>query len=205
MRRGLYLSATCLTFLMLNGTTAFAQSGNLAANAIEIVRGAGAGECSLLEPDRQSDGFAPTFYEFQHKEIYDDAPKTYRLIRVPCWLGAYNQGDMYVLADPFDTLTLLTFAVPTYAVKYLDPSEQTKVKSIRVNGYTARTTVVMSDFDPNKKEISELNLSRGLGDASTRAGWRFKNNGFALRWFDVDASYDGEINPKRLVEFGGPR
>ena len=63
--------------------------------------------------------------------------------------------------------------------------------------------VVMSGFDPNKREITEHNLSRGLGDASTSAAWRFKNNNFSLIWFDVDASYDGEINARRVVNFGG--
>ena len=204
MRRSLPILATT-ALLFLQGTMAAAQSDNLIQSALQIVRGAGAGECSLLDPDRQEAGFKPEIFEFKHKEIYDDAPRTYRLVRVPCWLGAYNQGDMYVLADSYDTLTLMSFAVPTYDVKYLDPDELTKVKSIRVNGYTSRTTVVMSGFDLKKREISEHNLSRGLGDASTSAVWLFKNNGFVLRQFYVDASYDGEINPKRLIDFGGPK
>ena len=127
------------------------------------------------------------------------------MIRVTCWLGAYNQGDMYVLVDDYDSMSLLSFAVPTYDARYVDPDELSKVKSVRVNGYTSRLTVVMRNFDAKKKEISELNLSRGIGDASIRGAWRFKNGGFALRRFDVDASYDGEINPKRLVDFGGPK
>lgn len=205
MRRSLFQTTPCLAAMMLANTPAYAQSDNLSRAAIEIVRGAGAGECLLLEPDRQAQGFQPEIFKFQHKEVYDDAPQTYRLIRVPCWLGAYNQGDMYVLVDPYDTMTLMSFAVPTYKVTYLDPQELTKVKSIRVTGYTSRTTVVLSGFDPHKLEISEHNRSRGVGDAGTSAVWRFETGSFTLQTFYVDATYDGEINPKRLVDFGGPR
>ena len=203
MRRSLSLLSIGLTALLLPNDQASAQSNNLVQSAIEIVQSAGAGRCSLLEEERQDAGFEPEVFKFQHKEVYDDAPKTYRLIRVPCWLGAYNQGDMYVLADPYDELTLMSFAVPTYEVRYRGPDELTQVRYIRVNGYTARSSVVMSGFDPNKREITEHNLSRGLGDASTSAAWRFKNNNFSLIWFDVDASYDGEINARRVVNFGG--
>jgi hypothetical protein len=190
---------------LLLAPNTWAQSSNLVKSATDMVRNAGSAECSLLEPERQADGFTPDIYTFQHKETYEDAAKTYRLIRVPCWLGAYNQGDMYVLVDPYDTLSLMSFAVPQYVVKYRDSDEPTHVRSARVTGYTSRLTVVMSEFHPDKLEITELNLSRGIGDASTRAAWRFKNGGFGLRWFDLDASYDGEINPKTLVNFGGSR
>ncbi len=171
-------------------------------SAVALAKGLGEDQCMLLHQDRQGDSFAPQLYEFKHKDTYDDEARSYQLVRIPCWLAAYNQGDAFVLFDSYGGASLVAFAVPDYTVKYVDPGSDEKVESIKVTGYLARMTVGFSDFDPKTLEISEYHKSRGLGDASTSAVWRFSSGTFALRSFSVDASYDGEFNQNKLVDFG---
>jgi hypothetical protein len=42
-----------------------------------------------------------------------------------------------------------------------------------------------------------------VGDASSRGTWVFADGGFRLIRYEVDASYDGEINPQTIVDYGG--
>jgi hypothetical protein len=45
---------------------------------------------------------------------------------------------------------------------------------------------------------------RGVGDASANGTWAFKNGRFVLVKYDVDASYDGEINPQTVIDYDSP-
>ncbi|MGO4843166.1 DUF1176 domain-containing protein, partial [Rhizobiaceae sp. 2RAB30] len=46
---------------------------------------------------------------------------------------------------------------------------------------------------------------RGVGDASSTGTYIFREGTFTLVKYDVDASYDGEINPETVLDFNsGP-
>ena len=184
------------------GIPSSADENAIITKAKTMAKSLGECECRMLHEESPSDSVAPELYEFSHKEDYEDESRDYQLVRVPCWLAAYNQGDAYVLVDSYGEASLVSFAVPKYQVTYADEEMNEKVKSIKITGYSARTTVGLSHFDPETKEISEFLKSRGLGDASTSAVWQFRNGTFNLLSYSVDASYDGEINPQILVDFG---
>ncbi|TIV72916.1 MAG: DUF1176 domain-containing protein, partial [Mesorhizobium sp.] len=42
---------------------------------------------------------------------------------------------------------------------------------------------------------------RGVGDASSSGTYLFRNGDFSLVQYDVDASYDGEINPQTIIDY----
>ena len=191
-----------LLIASLGSQHSMADENSIIANAKAMAKALGGFECRLLHEERQSDSLAPELYSFSHKEDYEDEPRNYHLVRVPCWLAAYNQGDAYVLIDPYGDASLVSFAVPKYSVTYEDAETLEKVKSVKVTGYGARVTVGLSHFDPETRQISEFFKSRGLGDASTSAIWQFRNGSFDLLSFSVDASFDGEINQEVLVDFG---
>ena len=186
----------------ISALDSFAEENPIIAKAKLMAKSLGEFECRLLHEERFDDSFSPELYKFSHREDYDDQPRDYQLVRVPCWLAAYNQGDAYVLIDSYGEASLVSFAVPRYSVTYADTEMNEKVESIKVTGYGARLTVGLSHFDPDTKQISEFLKSRGLGDASTSAIWQFQNGSFNLLSYSVDASYDGEINPETLVDFG---
>ena len=197
--RNLSVYTIAATFLL---QPVHAQTPDPLESAVEITRGLGADQCPLQLQKTPEDWTKPELYTLSFKQDFDNSIQKFKLVRVPCWMGAYNQGDIYVLIDTGGYAELVSFAVPSYDVVYADEDNPEVVKSISITGYTARVSVVLSDFDPEKLEISEYNKSRGLGDAATSAIWRFEDGAFVLKRYSVDASYDGEINPLDLVTFG---
>lgn len=195
------LPALALGLLLLPGS-AFAQSKQPEQRALDMVRALGADTCYLLHQKRDDDVFAPELYQFSYRGKHDDVAQDYQLVRVPCWTGAYNQGDAYVLFDPYGEASLVSFATPDFDVTYVDEDLNEQVQSMRLTGYSARLTVVLSHFDPQTLTIHEYNKSRGVGDASTSGVWIFHEGDFSLRSYAVDATYDEEINPKTMVDFG---
>lgn len=179
-----------------------AQQQTPLESALAIARGLGADHCTLQLDSDQKDWTRPQLFTLRTVQDHDQSVSEYALVRVPCWMAAYNQGDVYVLVDAGGYAELVTFAVPSYKVIYEDEDNSETVKSISITGYTAKTSVVLSDFDAEKQEISEYYKMRGLGDASTSAIWKFEDGAFVLKTFSIDASFDGEINPAELVEFG---
>ena len=58
-----------------------------------------------------------------------------------------------------------------------------------------------SGYDEDTKTITSYSKWRGVGDASSAGTWIFRNGEFALVKYEVDASYDGEINPETVIDF----
>jgi hypothetical protein len=57
-----------------------------------------------------------------------------------------------------------------------------------------------SSYDEATKSIMSNAKWRGVGDASSAGTWIFRDGEFALVRYDVDASYDGEINPEPVFD-----
>jgi hypothetical protein len=60
---------------------------------------------------------------------------------------------------------------------------------------------VNSSFDEASQTITSASKWRGVGDASDSGTWIFRNGEFTLVKYDVDASYDGEVNPETVLDF----
>ena len=68
-------------------------------------------------------------------------------------------------------------------------------------GYTATDQLVNSDFDEQEQSITSFNKWRGVGDASSTGKWMFRDGDFTLVHYEVDASYDGEMNPQTVLDY----
>lgn len=149
---------------------------------------------------------APDYYPTQSwaltwDEEYADAPKTATLYAFFCSSGAYNVNLVYYLDHPDSGPVPLAFAVPDYDVRYVDDDYDGDVESIRVGGYTTQYMITNPEFDPDTETLTNAGHWRGLGDASSGGRWVFDKGAFVLKSYDVDATYDGEINPERIAEF----
>lgn len=131
-----------------------------------------------------------------------DPEREVRLIAFPCFMGAYNTSTIYYIWSELDGLHQLSFATPVLDIQYEDPDNtESKVKSITVTGFTADDQLINSEFDAKTTTIMSWSKWRGVGDASSNGTWAFKDGKFVLVKFDVDASYDGEIDAQTVVDY----
>lgn len=176
----------------------------LLEKAKAVFAAAYAGTCTSLEPGADP-GSGPDSWEipFQYtSDPKDTLERKARLFRFFCSSGAYNAMDVYYFADDQGGLRNLQFAEPELDIRYEGgKTEGDKVESIDIIGYTVRDQLVNSNYDPDRKAITEVNKWRGVGDASSSGTWIFRNGTFTLVKYDVDASYDGEENPKTILDY----
>jgi hypothetical protein len=59
-------------------------------------------------------------------------------------------------------------------------------------------------FDPASQTIVGGPYWRGLGDASELGVWRFRQGQFVLERYEIDASYNGEVDPTEVVNYTQP-
>lgn len=123
-----------------------------------------------------------------------------RLFRFFCSRGAYNETHVYLLANDLGELQELHFSTPELDIRYADGGEE-KVESITVKGFNSAAGLVNSEYDPATRTLTSWSKWRGVGDASSIGTWIFRNGDFALVQFDVDASYDGEIEHTTVVNY----
>jgi len=144
-------------------------------------------------------------YTIKYKEESDsesDPERTARLIAFPCTMGAYNLSTIYYQWDELNGLRQLSFAAPTMDISYEDEgNNESPVHSITVTGFEAADQLVNPEFDANASTLTSWAKWRGLGDAAATGTWAFRNGRFALVKYDVDASYDGEVNPQTVVDY----
>lgn len=159
-------------------------------------------QCRLaneIEALFSSDDFKPIIrHEIAHTD-YEGKPEPDKTDSVVyeffCDSGAYNRHHIFALHED-GLFTQLSFAQPTLSVKYEGDDTDAAVKSVTIIGYESRSTVVNPQFDAKTRTLKETGYWRGVGDASNESWWEFMGDRFVLRRFRVDASYDGEINPK---------
>ncbi|MBO6901998.1 MAG: DUF1176 domain-containing protein [Rhizobiaceae bacterium] len=143
-------------------------------------------------------------YRYAYETASDPEHKAW-LFRFPCNSGAYNESEVYIFGYDYNELRLLSFATPHLDVRYQDDDFEKPVDAIYVIGFKSVGELVNSDFDPATKTLHSWSKWRGIGDASSRGEWLFRSGEFSLVRFDVDASYDGEVNPRTVVDYAsGP-
>jgi hypothetical protein len=123
-------------------------------------------------------------------------PASYVVWEVLCDLAAYNVLYVYWVEGEYIGLKPLSFPVPVYTAEMERPEDtESPVKSMAVTSWTSVDKLVNPAFDPATLTFSHFNKYRGIGDASESGTWVLGHEAANLLSFEVDASYDGEINP----------
>ena len=148
-------------------------------------------------------------YELIYKadgDAPDQATRKGVLHELYCTSGAYNLTNVYFvtlsdngMADA-NTAKPVQFATPAYSVVYEDDDSEKAVLRIDIQGYTAIESLMNPDFDSAKGTMTSFDKLRGIGDASTIGTWQFLEGRFVLTHYEVDASFDGEINPTIIYD-----
>jgi hypothetical protein len=139
---------------------------------------------------------------FRYASDTDDQPeREARLLRFYCGAGAYNETHVYYQFDETEGLRELQFATPELDIRYENDDAEGKVESIGIIGYRSENMLVNSFYDEADHSITSHPKWRGVGDASSTGMWIFRDGRFTLVKYDVDASYDGEINPETVLDF----
>ena len=176
------------------------------ALATRIFTTAHAGKCSAIRPDGETD--APETYEIKYHygtSGADEPESTARLFRFYCGSGAYNESHVYYLFDDVTGVRELQFATPELDIRYVDDNHEGAVEGIRIIGFTTAAELENSFYDAASKSITSYAKWRGVGDASSSGHWIFRDGAFTLVKYDVDASYDGEINAETVLDYdSGP-
>lgn len=161
-------------------------------------------ECDLNRPGGNSEETGVDQYRIPFRYSYDsdNAPeREARLFRFYCDAGAYNENHVYYQYNGDDGLREIQFATPDLDIRYEDDNSDEKVESISIIGYGTTAKLVNSFYDEASQSITSHGKWRGVGDASDLGTWIFRNGAFSLVKFDVDASYDGEINPETVLDY----
>lgn len=147
----------------------------------------------LDEPPQRYDVMAASSY---------DQPAPVVLWQFRCNVGAYNLQSVFLARTDYSGIVPLSFARPDLSVILEDPENyESAVKEVRITGWSASPEVINGSFDPATGRLTATGLWRGLGDASDTAVWVLIDEGFRLVHFEVDATYDGQVNPQPLLSF----
>jgi len=163
-------------------------------------------QCDQETPDGKpiSEPMAYSIH-YRDKDAAEGEPeREARLFRFFCHMAAYNESAVYYVADDIAGVRQLQFAVPELDIRYENDDHEGKVESITVTGFQTEDTAINSDYDEATRTISTAAKWRGVGDASSAGTYLFRNGRFTLVQYDVDASYDGEVNPETVVDYNTP-
>lgn len=117
----------------------------------------------------------------------------------PCMAGGDNLTSVIYLKDDIWGLHPVAFSQPKTEVIYVDPAvEASAAKEIKVLAWTASPFLTNAKFDPETVTMSNLVKWRGLDDASESGTWLLVEGDFHLTRFEVDASFDGKVNPEAV-------
>lgn len=146
----------------------------------------------------------PESHTIEFRYDYDDADapmRQARLVQFYCDAGAYNEIFVYYISDEIDGVRELHFASPDLDIRYENDDFEGAVEEIRIIGFNEQNRLVNSSYDPQTYTITSHSKWRGLGDASSVGTWLFRHGQFVLVKYEVDASYDGEINPEVILDY----
>ena len=148
---------------------------------------------------------APEVHTISYRATYDGPEEPAReahLFRFFCGMGAYNESHVYYISTELDGLRHLQFAEPDLQIRREnDDDSESPVEDIRITGYAVQDQLVNSFYSPEEHTISSHAKWRGVGDASSSGLWLFRDGRFTLVRYEVDATYDGEINPEPVLDY----
>lgn len=162
------------------------------------------GTCQTLQPASEPAAAEPEIHELAYRDAgqaESEPDRKARLFRFLCGHGAYNSNEVYYLADDFGGFRQLQFAEPELDIRYASDDPDGKLESVSIIGYRTADMLVSSSFDAETGTLQSFAKWRGVGDASTVGAWLFRGGTFSLTKYDVDASYDGEVNPETVLDY----
>lgn len=184
--------------------------GTLAANTAEstdrveaLFRVIFEDRCATARPDSHIEYQPPETHEIRFKTEYesDGSERIVKLFVMLCDQGAYNETQVFMLANDYGEILPLQFAEPALKISYENDDFEAAVLGVRVQGMSASDMLANAFYDPESRSITSHAKWRGIGDASSTGLWRFKQGRFLLARYEVDASYDGEINMQTIVDY----
>ncbi len=160
-------------------------------------------ECAAPGRDREMQTAEPERYviRFHSTGSTNDEEREVRLFRFFCSMGAYNEGHFYYQADNVHGVREIHFATPELQIQYENGDSEGTVEAIDIIGYRSDGELINSFYSETTKTIHSHAKWRGVGDASSTGIWLFRDGEFSLVQYDVDASYDGEINPQTVLDY----
>lgn len=176
-----------------------ALADDLTARATDVFRAAFDETCysAFLEDGGLID--PPQRFDLRMPMTYSD-PENAVLWLFRCNIGAYNVQAVPMLWTEYDGIRPAPVTRPDLQVINEVPDDyESPVKELRILGWSASNMVVNPEFDAASQTLRATGYWRGMGDASDSSVWRLVDGAFRLVRFDVDASYDGEINPTSLL------
>ena len=144
-----------------------------------------------------------TAYELTYKnegDAPDQAAKKATLHELFCLSGAYNVVTVYLLTKEDEGTQPVQFAAPAFRAIYENDDSEKAVLRIDIGGFTTLNMLVNASFDAQTGTMNHFSKWRGVGDAGSNGTWKFLGGQFVLTHFEVDASYDGEINPSVIYD-----
>lgn len=136
-----------------------------------------------------------------HYSGSDGGDKAARLFRFFCSAGAYNESAVYYLSPDADTLRQVQFATPELDIRYETADSQEKVEAVNIIGFQTDEQLLNSSYDDGTQSITSHAKWRGVGDAGASGTWLFRNGQFSLVQYEVDASYDDQVNPQTVLDY----
>lgn len=130
----------------------------------------------------------------------DAAPVTLKLHQLFCYSGAYNVSYAYMIESEDYGFAAVQFAVPEFDPVYENPDDDTKVLRVDVAGFATQNVLANPTFDLATTTLKSNLAWRGIGDASSVGTWRFIEGKFVLTRFEIDASYDGDVNLSAIYD-----
>lgn len=192
-----------LALVGLSAPGALAQDAALEKRVMKLHALAGGDWCDPeAAPFDPEDAFKSWTFSYQPSWDENAEPEEVTLFRVWCMSGAYNVNHAYYVLKDFEGLMPLTFAQPTFDAVY-DEAEGVDgpLQSLTLTGMGTSNFLVNSTFDAETLTITSDSLWRGIGDASSAGTWVFDDGDFRLVQYDIDASYDGEVNPETVIDY----
>lgn len=160
--------------------------------------------CVSLDESEKLENRLPDIYDLKFRYASDEADMPDRVLalyRFFCSRGAYNESHVFFARTDLPEILPVTFAQPAIHVNYENEDTEGKVLGIDIIGLQAHALLVNSEVDPANNSISSHSKWRGVGDVSSTGTWVLKDGEFVLSTFEVDASYDEEINPVSILDY----
>jgi hypothetical protein len=141
-------------------------------------------------------------YSFDEK---DDPDRPMTIYRFFCNQGAYNQQHAYFRWTD-DGLRPLSFAVPVTEATFTVPGDNdSDVADLKLLGFSTQMTLTNSEIDAKTGTITSHSYWRGIGDASSVGVWTLIEGEYVLQTYDVDHSYNGKVDPIRVLDYSGAK
>jgi Protein of unknown function (DUF1176) len=164
-----------------------------------------AGHCDKVEETRAGLN-EPEAYSLKYKSEGAAGDEPLQMVKVfmfTCSTFAYNQSSVFYMADSVNGLRLMSFAEPHMVITHPKGDDEGKVlKSMQVRGFTSSTELINAEFDDKVSTITSFSKWRGIGDASSSGIWKFDQGEFILDSYDVDPTYNEEMDPIAVMASG---